>query len=332
VTTLNVLFPSIGRRVELIRAFRHAYEEGGFSGSIIGLDVDPLAPALHEVDQAYLVPPTTDGDWVSTVRDISARHDVALIVPLVDRDIPVLAEHRRELEGTGARLILVPDEAVAITQDKLLTYRFFKNLAIPTPQSWLPEEAMDAISRFPVIVKPRFGSAGEGVVAVRNHRELEFFLSYVADGIVQEHLPGPEITSDVFSGLDGRVLSVVSRQRIEVRWGEVAKGKTIFDHEIARHCATIAEALGAIGPITVQCMVRGDKALFTEINPRFAGGAPLGIAAGVPSPRWLLELAAGQRVMAPPLGTYRKDLYLTRFDQSLVMTGEERCRVASHRL
>ena len=329
---VNVLFPSVGRRVELIRAFRRAYEELAFSGSIIGLDIDPLAPALSEVDHAYLVPRTTDGEWVSTLRDVCARHDVGLIVPSVDRDLPVLAEHRQELEAMGARLMLVPDEAVAITADKLLTYRFFRELGVPTPCSWLPDEALGAVSRFPVIVKPRFGSAGEGVVAVQDRPELEFFLAYVQDAVVQEYLPGPEITNDVFSALDGHVMSVVSRQRIEVRSGEVSKGKTIFDPEIARHCMTIAEGLRSVGPITVQCMLKDGSPYFTEINPRFGGGVTLGIAAGVPSPRWLLELAAGRQVTAPPLGTYSKDLYLSRFDQSLLMTGEERSRVASHRL
>ena len=332
MTDVNVLFPSVGRRVELVRAFRSAYDELAFTGSIIGLDVDPLAPAMHEVDHAYLVPPTAGGAWISTLRGICEWHDVSLIVPLVDGDIPTLAEHRRELESTGARVVLAPDEAVAITADKLLTYRFFRDLGAPTPATWLTEEARSEVSEFPVIVKPRFGSAGKGVVTARDRRELEFFVGYVHDAVVQEYLPGPEITNDVFCALDARVLSVVSRQRIEVRWGEVAKGRTIYDAEIGGYCRMIAEALRAVGPITVQCILRDGRPHFTEVNPRFGGGVPLGIAAGVPSPRWLLELAAGRHVTAPPLGSYRTDLYLTRFDQSLMMTGEERSRVASHRL
>ena len=332
MTVANLLFPSVGRRVELMRAFRHAYDELGISGSIIGLDIDPLAPAMQEVDHAYLVPPTVDGAWISAVRELCGRHHVTLIIPLVDRDIPVLAEHRRDLESTGARVILVPDEAVAVTADKLLTHRFFKDRGIPTARSWTPEEAENEVSEFPVVVKPRFGSAGENVVTVRSRRELAFFVRYVQDAFVEEYLPGPEITNDVFCALDGRVLSVVSRQRIEVRWGEVAKGKTIFDAEIGSHCLRIAEALRAVGPITVQCMLKDDRPHFTEVNPRFGGGVLLGIAAGVPSPRWLLELAAGREVAAPPLGSYRTDLYLSRFDQSLMMTGEERSRIASHHL
>lgn len=104
---------------------------------------------------------------------------------------------------------------------------------------------------------------------------------------------------------------------------EVAKGKTIYDPEITQHCVAIARGLKAIGPITVQCMLRDGKPYFTEINPRFGGGVPLGIAAGVRSPHWLLTLSAGRSVEVPPLGSYKVGLYLTRFDDSFFLTEEE---------
>ena len=90
-------------------------------------------------------------------------------------------------------------------------------------------------------------------------------------------------------------MAVVSRQRIEVRWGEVAKGKTIHAPEIIQHCVEIARKLHAIGPITVQYMNREGQPFYTEINARYGGGAPLGIAAGALSPNWFLALAAGLR-------------------------------------
>jgi carbamoyl-phosphate synthase large subunit len=161
---------------------------------------------------------------------------------------------------------------------------------------------------------------------------LDFFIYYVPEPILQEYLPGPEITNDVICDFEGHVLAVVSRQRIEVRWGEVAKGKTIYDPEIAQHCITIARGLKAIGPITVQCMLREGKPYFTEINPRFGGGVPLGIAAGVRSPHWFLAMAAGLPVEVPPLGSYKVGLYITRFDDSFFLTKEEYARVASRHL
>ena len=64
----------------------------------------------------------------------------------------------------------------------------------------------------------------------------------VPEPVVQEHLPGPEITSDVLCLEDGQPDAVVSRRRLEVRSGEVAKGVTVHDPEVVRQCARIAEA------------------------------------------------------------------------------------------
>jgi len=179
---------------------------------------------------------------------------------------------------------------------------------------------------------PRRGSAAKHTFTVRNGRELAFFLEYVSEPIVQEYLPGPEITNDVICDLEGEVLAVVSRQRIEVRWGEVAKGLTIHDPVITEACVKIARALPAVGPITVQCMLKDGAPHFTEINARLGGGVPLGIAAGVDSPRWLLARSAGLRIENPPQASYRTGLYLTRFDDSYFLSEDERAQMASRHL
>ena len=183
-----------------------------------------------------------------------------------------------------------------------------------------------------MFVKPRFGSAGEGTFKVRSPRELEFFLEYVDRPIVQDYLPGPEITSDVLCDLDGNVVAVVSRERIEVRSGEVSKGVTVRDPEVIDGCVSVAKGLDAAGPITVQCMKRGDHLFFTEVNHRFGGGLPLAVAAGAPYPTWLLALATNTPIDLPPLGAYRTGVHLTRFDESLIMTEEEVDDVSRHRL
>jgi carbamoyl-phosphate synthase large subunit len=329
---VNVLFTSVGRRVELLRAFKQAYADLGLNGNIVAVDIDPLAPALQEADCPYIVPRLSESSYIPTLVEICRREQVHLIFPLIDPDILVLARHRQEFESVGARVVVVSEEAATTTADKWLTYQFFRRLDVPTPYSWLPEQIQNATLEYPVFIKPRFGSAGKQAFPARNEQELLFFLNYVPDPIVQEYLPGPEITNDVICDFEGNVLAVVSRQRIEVRWGEVAKGKTIYDPEIIHHCVTIAKGLKAIGPITVQCMLRDGKPYFTEINARFGGGVPLGIAAGVHSPHWFLALAAGLPVEVPPLGSYKVGLYLTRFDDSFFLTEEEYARVASRRL
>jgi carbamoyl-phosphate synthase large subunit len=329
---MNVLFCSVGRRVELLRAFRQAYQVLQLTGSIVAVDVDPLAPGLQLADHPYLVPRLNSADYIPALIEICRREQIDVIFPLIDPDIPVLAQYRREIEATGARVAVASREVAAKTNDKWLTAQFFQHLGLRTPRSWLPEDQGLMDAEYPLFIKPRGGSAAQNAYKVHTASELNFFIHYVPEPIVEEYLPGPEITSDVICDLESEVLAVVSRQRIEVRWGEVAKGVTVYDQTIVEACVKIAHALPAVGPITVQCMLKNGVPYFTEINARLGGGVPLGIAAGVDSPRWLLARMARLPVEIPPLGTYQTGLYLTRFDESFFLTADEREQMASHRL
>ena len=330
--SVNLLFTSAGRRVELLRAFKQAYKDAGLSGTIVATDIDPLAPALQVADRPFLVPPVTDPDYVPTLSRIVESEAIDLIFPLIDPDIPVLAAGRAALEHGGARLGVVPLESARITHDKWLTYQYLQEHGIATPRSWKGEELPAQALSYPLFGKPRAGSAGKQARQINDQEELAYFLHHVTDPLVQEWLPGPEITNDVTCDLDGNVLAVVSRERIEVRWGEVAKGRTVLDEQIHETCVRIARGLKAIGPITVQCMLRDGEAHFTEINVRFGGGLPLGIAAGVPSPRWYLSMAAGMPVEGLPPGAYQVGLYMTRYDESFFIGEDERAKLDSSHL
>ncbi|MCS6803934.1 MAG: ATP-grasp domain-containing protein [Acidobacteriota bacterium] len=330
--SMNIMFTSVGRRVELVRAFRRAYQALGLDGRIIGLDMDPLAPALQLVDRPYIVPRLDAPDYIPTLIGICRAERVNLIFPLIDPDIPLLARHKSALEATGARVVVVSEQAAEMAADKWRTVEFFQRLSIPTPRSWLPTDINPSAADYPLFIKPRGGSAAQHTYRVQNARELAFFVEYVPNPIIQEYLPGPEITNDVICDLDGEVMGVISRRRMEVRWGEVAKGVTLYDPEITHACVRIAHALSAIGPITIQCMMKDGVAHFTEINARWGGGAPLGIAAGADSPRWLLARAAGLAIEVPPLGAYQTGLFITRYDDAFYLTEAQREQMAGHRL
>jgi carbamoyl-phosphate synthase large subunit len=328
---INIAFTSVGRRVELLRLFRRAYQDLGLDGRIIALDIDPLAPALQVADGRYIVPRLDDPDFIPTLAQICRREHVNLILPRIDADLLVLCKGRQEIEQTGARLAMVSPEAAALACDKWRTYEFFRKLGLLTPRSWLADLAVHSVP-YPLFIKPRFGNGGTGAYKVENPRELEFFLNYVPQPIVQELIPGPEITTDVICDLNGDVLAAVSRQRIEVRSGEVAKGVTICEPQVIAACVQIARELPAIGPINVQCMLKDGQPCFTEINARLGGGVSLGVRAGADWPRWFLARAAGLDVQIPPLGSYQTGLFLSRYDDSYFLTEADRERMAGHRL
>ncbi len=316
----NILFTSAGRRVELLRLFRRAYEELGLAGKIIVTDIDPLAPALQVADAFYMVPRLDAADYVSTIRDICMRERIRLVFPLIDPDVPILANHRKVLEETGARLAVIPSESIDIVGDKWKTAQFFQRLGLPSPRSWLPDDPAMLAQPFPLFIKPRRGSASHHTFRVHNQKELDFFSEYVQDAMVQEFLPGPEITTDLVCDCNGKVLTVVSRQRIEVRSGEVAKAVTVHDVFIESACRKIAEALPAVGPITVQCILKEARPYFTEINARIGGGFPLGIMAGADSAKLLLAQIAGLQIDTTHLDRYVSGLYFTRYDDTFSLS------------
>jgi carbamoyl-phosphate synthase large subunit len=329
---LNILLTSVGRRVELLRAFRRAYERLSLAGSIVATDTDALAPALQLADVPVLVPPTAAEGYLRALVGTCERERIGLVLPLIDPDIPVLARNRERIEATGARLAVVSDAAATVTMDKWLTAGFFRDIGLATPPSWLPGQLDPGSANYPLIIKPRTGSAGQNVFRATNSRELAFFSDYVSNCIVQEFLPGPEITSDVACDTEGRVLAIVSRRRIQVRGGEVSKGVTIHDERIISACTLIASKLPAIGPMTVQCMMRDDAPVYTEINARLGGGLPLSIAAGVDIPAMLLASTARVSFARPRIGDYVRGLYMTRFEDSFFL-GEDNCdAMEGHRI
>jgi len=135
--------------------------------------------------------------------------------------------------------------------------------------------------------------------------------------MVQECLPGPEITTDVFVGPSGRLLGLCSRERIEVRWGEAAKAVTVDVPEISAACGTLAKIFGASGPFTVQCMMKEGRPYFTEINARMGGGLPLAFAAGMKGHVRLLRELAGLENPLFDRSEVREGIYMSRFDDAV---------------
>jgi len=137
---------------------------------------------------------------------------------------------------------------------------------------------------------------------------------YVPDPIIQEFLPGPEITVDAIVGRSGELLAVIQRKRLMIRSGEVSRGMTVFEPEVDSLARSVVGELRPLGPVTIQAMWDGERFCVNEINARMGGGLPLSVAAGVPVAELLLASWAGDPVGALP--RYESDLVMSRFDDS----------------
>ena len=315
---LNVLITAASRRVGLVRGFQQALHRPGLSGEVMVCDVNPASPAVHLADRAFEVPYSDDPGYFDAVRAICLRHQIGLVVPTIDDEIPRFAAVRDRFDaiGTHGRRLAARHRAGV--------HRQVGDVPPPArPRAW-PRRRRGCRTNcpttppFPLFVKPRSGRGSVQAFAARDAVELAFFLRYVSAPVVQEYLDGPEFTLDLLCDFDGRPLSVVPRERVVIRAGVIDRGRTVQDPRLIALALACAEVFRFAGPVNIQCrMVDGSPKVF-EINPRFSGGIPLTIAAGADFPAKLVDLALGRHV-APAIGSFRGDLWMSSFEASLFL-------------
>jgi carbamoyl-phosphate synthase large subunit len=320
--TLNILLTCVGRRVALLEAFRRAMADLGVAGRLFGADHSPLAPGFHVADEGLLVPSVGGADYVEALLDLCRRREIGLVVPLIDWELPALAETRERFAAAGARLVISSPRVIEICRDKQRTYEFLKAHGFDTPEVLPLEKALEG--PFPLFMKPRYGSSAKDVHYVPDRESLEFYHESDAETVVQEFVRGKEFTVDVYAGLDGVPRVAVPRRRLEVRGGEVSKARTVRHAEIIRQSLRLVEALGECrGVITLQCFLTPENRIrFIEINPRFGGGAPLAIQAGADFPLWLIEEHLGRR---PDIQAedWKDGLVMLRYDAAVFRRSDE---------
>jgi carbamoyl-phosphate synthase large subunit len=312
---VNVLITSASRKVSLVRAFQSALTWSG-GGNVVAVDVSPHAPALYFADRRFLVSPSTEPQFVEEMLEICKRENVSLIIPTRDEELPIFAEARERFEQGGTRVMVPQAETVQTCCDKMAFLAFCRARRFGFPRTYNPEEWRS--SDFPLFIKPRFGKGGQGARRVACEEELRLAMDHPEQWVIQEYVNWPEYTVDLLADFQGRVLSVVPRLRQLVVAGESYVSRTIHEPYLIAETSRLATHLHLVGHNTIQCFWDGKQVKFVEVNPRFGGGAALGIAAGADTPEMLIRLMNGETLPAQ-VGQFQADLLMLRFTEDLFL-------------
>src|SRR5262245_16538125 len=197
---VNVLITAASRRVALVEGFKRALAASG-GGRVIVTDINPLSPAVHVADRAYLVPMSDAPDYLDEISEICTTERVSLVIPTIDDELERFATARDAFSALGIRIAVSSSRTCAICDDKQATCDYLRRYGVAAAQSWRAGE-VPADAAFPLFVKPRVGRGGVGAYRALDARELAFFSEYVQDAIVQEYLNGPEFTIDMLCDFD----------------------------------------------------------------------------------------------------------------------------------
>lgn len=295
-------------------------------GHVIGIDCSPLVPGAHLVDRFIKVPRCDAPDFLATTLAVCKEHHVALLVPTIDTELPVYAEHRADFAAIGTTVAVSSLEAVSICSDKFLTHSWFAENSFPTVRQASPAQIAVRPSgwMFPLIAKPRQGSASVGIRTMDSLDSLKEFSKDGADFVVEEIAQGHEYTVNVLVNRKGRCVCAVPHRRLEVRAGEISKGVTVKHLKMMELISRVSERLpGAYGPLNIQGFLSADGEFrITEINARFGGGYPLAYQAGADFPRWLIEELLGLP-SSPSFDGWRDGLAMLRYDSAVFLSSED---------
>ena len=271
---------------------------------VLAADNNILAPTLIDADIGLELPSIHHQNYIGQLENLLKTHEIDAVISLNDLELPVLASYRDRLSSKSCK-ILVPDkEVIDICFDKWKTHTYLKGIGLNSPSTFLDyNQAKKAIERgklkFPLVVKPRWGSASMDISFPQNMEELE--LSYrlltmrldrdvgpngderhIGESvIIQEKIEAAEYGMDILNDFEGNYFGSYAREKLAIRAGETDKAKSVIDNDLLETGKILGENLGHIGSLDCDVFIKDGTVFVLELNPRFGGGYPFSHEAGI---------------------------------------------------
>ncbi len=301
-----------------MNSFAKAMSKLGVSGKLVVADITEASPAFQIADVGCLVPHAESTEYIPSLLEIVKQHEVGLVIPLTDLDIGALASTQNEFADLGCTVMVGSEHSIATCRDKVQTNDFLHRIGLESIRTLTLHDFM-VQPFYPCFIKPIRGSASIGTSVLNNEHELHTHAAAFGDEmIVQEYVDGQEYTVDIYRDRSGKTRSVVPRQRLVVRSGEVEQALTVKDEQLIEAATHLSDMLdGMWGVFCCQCRREKDQPpRFFEINPRFGGGVPLSIAAGADLPAYLLQEVLGMDITAK-LGDFIDHMLMMRYEDAI---------------
>ncbi len=297
----NILFTCAGRRNYLINYFKEALNG---NGKVFAADMSSSAPAMVDADKAIIVPSINDITYIAALKEVIIKNDINAVISLNDLELPILSRNMEELSSTGAKIIVSNDNAIDLAFDKIKTFDFLIEIGLNSPKtltslSKAKEAIASGVFKFPLVVKPRWGSASIGIDIIDSIEELELAFKYqhlklkksilnissqddIENAIlIQEGMKGDEYGMDILNDFEGNYIGTFVRKKLSMRSGETDKAVSIIDERFNVIGKVISEKLRHIGNVDCDVFIVDDELYVLELNPRFGGGYPFSHEAGI---------------------------------------------------
>ncbi|MDE7470760.1 MAG: ATP-grasp domain-containing protein [Paramuribaculum sp.] len=310
---LIVMMLGGAKRVSIARMIAEACERRGIEPVMASYELredEPIATVAKVVKGLKWNDPGVSDHIIEALRSMGTPEDSYAVIPFVDGSIEIAA--RLSQENDWIYSPTSDTEKSKALFDKVESATLFEQHGLPVPPTI---DDIDPI--YPLIAKPRKGSASKGIKIVRSEADLP--KENGSDYLLQELIePADEYTADCFISQEGEILAISPRKRIDIAGGEVTRSVTIDYPKLKTLSSTVITRLGLKGAVTIQWIERrgsGDP-LLMEINPRLGGGAVCSVHAGADLPGFIVDEATGKKPL--PTAEIQPNVEIARYFQEVV--------------
>jgi carbamoylphosphate synthase large subunit len=158
------------------------------------------------------IPNISEPNFIQRFNEVLIKNNIDFIIPTHDTVALFFTKNKDKIDG---KIICSDYETALICREKRKTFELLKS------ESFIPYSYEDKckIETFPVFIKPNIGEGAKNTALIKNTEELNFYLSKNIDLLVQEYLPGIELTVDCFTDRNGQLRFVGPRTRERIRMG-----------------------------------------------------------------------------------------------------------------
>jgi carbamoyl-phosphate synthase large subunit len=295
--TINVAVTGMGN--PLGQNIMKALKLSSLPLKFFALDANPLSAGFLQA-VPVLCPRASSPNFVEEFIVFLKRTNIRAVFFGTEAEPSILRPHRNKIEEEANTKLMMNDASVlSIADDKYLTAVHLAGSGLDHPMSAPAEDdaAVSALIRkagFPLIVKPRKGSASRGLARVKSESELS---SYRRPGfVVQECLlpDNAEFTVGVYRTGAGIPIATTVIHR-DLDFGLTYRGIIEDRPEIADYANAVAASLNATGSCNIQLRYTKRGPVCFEVNPRFSSTTPIRAYFGVNEPELCIrELVLGE--------------------------------------
>ena len=176
---LRVLFTGVGRRIELIQAFREAALHLGVSLKIYGADMAGTAPSLAYCDYTRIVCGMRDDNYIPELMEICRKDKIDILIPTIDTDLLILSQSAHLFGNT--KVLISKSDKISICRDKNHTADFFESCGCYAPKT--VNEWTKYTASYPCFIKPKDGSSSINAFKAETSEKLEIYANQIKDYI-----------------------------------------------------------------------------------------------------------------------------------------------------